>query len=54
MEKEMKNKFQAQHKKHKRKLVSPVQNGCGGKKGTKCGVEVYYLPEDSKPTKITA
>lgn len=27
-------------------------NGCGGKKGTKCGVEVYYLPEDSKPHRI--
>lgn len=31
-----------------------VLNGCGGNKGTKCGVEVYYLPEDSKPTEITA
>jgi len=21
-----------------------VTNGCGGKKGTKCGVEVYIMP----------
>jgi len=33
--------------------VSKITNGCGGKKGTKCGVEVYHLPEDSKPHKIT-
>jgi hypothetical protein len=31
-----------------------VLNGCGGNKGTKCGVEVYYLPEDSKLAEITA
>jgi hypothetical protein len=27
---------------HKAKYT--VTNGCGGKKGTKCGVEVYVMP----------
>jgi hypothetical protein len=47
----MKNRleeFQAQHKKYKRKSVQTVTNGCGGKKGTKCGVELYIMPHDSK------
>lgn len=39
----MKNKFQAQKKKHKLKRTT-ITNGCGGKKGTKCGVEVYIMP----------
>ena len=44
----MKNKKnQAQDKKIERKLVRIVENGCGGKKGTKCGVEVYIMPHDS-------
>jgi hypothetical protein len=40
----MKNKFQAQHKKYERKRTLIIKNGCGGKKGTKCGVEVYIMP----------
>lgn len=47
----MKNKlkeFQAQDRKYKRKVVRTITNGCGGKKGTKCGVEVYIMPHDSK------
>lgn len=40
-------------KKVSAKRVSDITNGCGGNKGTKCGVEVYYLPEDSKPHKIS-
>lgn len=40
----MKNKYQVQNKKIERKLVRIVKNGCGGKKGTKCGVEVYTMP----------
>jgi len=31
-----------------------ILNGCGGNKGTKCGVEVYYMPADSKPQEINA
>jgi hypothetical protein len=31
-----------------------ILNGCGGNKGTKCGVEVYYLPADTKLTEIKA
>jgi hypothetical protein len=31
-----------------------ILNGCGGNKGTKCGVEVYYLPADSKLNEIQA
>jgi|DEB19_MinimDraft_3_1074340.scaffolds.fasta_scaffold00957_15 hypothetical protein len=27
---------------HKAKYT--ITNGCGGKKGTKCGVEVYIMP----------
>jgi hypothetical protein len=23
-----------------------ITNGCGGKKGTKCGVELYIMPHD--------
>jgi len=40
----MKNKLQAQHKKYERKRSFIIKNGCGGKKGTKCGVEVYTMP----------
>jgi len=39
-----KNKFQAQTKKCERKRLPSITNGCGGKKGTKCGVEVYIMP----------
>jgi hypothetical protein len=28
----------------KTKKVITITNGCGGKKGTKCGVEVYIMP----------
>ena len=31
-----------------------ILNGCGGNKGTKCGVEVYYMPADSKLQDINA
>lgn len=31
-----------------------ILNGCGGNKGTKCGVEVYYLPADNKLEEIKA
>jgi hypothetical protein len=31
-----------------------ILNGCGGNKGTKCGVEVYYLPADNKLEDIKA
>jgi len=31
-----------------------IFNGCGGKQGTKCGVEVYYLPADSKLNAVEA
>jgi hypothetical protein len=31
-----------------------ILNGCGGNKGTKCGVEVYYMPSDSKLPEIKA
>ena len=31
-----------------------ILNGCGGNKGTKCGVEVYYMPADSKLQEINA
>ena len=31
-----------------------ILNGCGGNKGTKCGVEVYYMPADSKLQEIKA
>jgi hypothetical protein len=30
--------------KPKVKRFQTIQNGCGGKKGTKCGVEVYIMP----------
>ena len=26
------------------KQTSTITNGCGGNKGTKCGVEVYIMP----------
>lgn len=25
-----------------------ITNGCGGKKGTKCGVDLYIMPHDSQ------
>lgn len=25
-----------------------ITNGCGGNKGTKCGVELYIMPHDGK------
>jgi len=25
-----------------------ITNGCGGKQGTKCGVELYIMPHDGK------
>ena len=31
-----------------------ILNGCGGNKGTKCGVEVYYMPSDSKVNEVNA
>jgi len=31
-----------------------ITNGCGGNKGTKCGVEVYYMPSDSKVLEVVA
>lgn len=31
-----------------------ILNGCGGNKGTKCGVEVYYMPADSKLQEVKA
>jgi hypothetical protein len=31
-----------------------ILNGCGGNKGTKCGVEVYYLPADTKLAEVKA
>lgn len=31
-----------------------ILNGCGGNKGTKCGVEVYYLPADTKLEEVKA
>lgn len=31
-----------------------VTNGCGGKKGLKCGVEVYILPSDTPLKKVNA
>lgn len=34
------------------KRFQTIKNGCGGNKGTKCGVEVYYMPSDSKPHKV--
>lgn len=36
------------------KKVFRILNGCGGNKGTKCGVEVYYMPADSKLQEIKA
>lgn len=30
-------------KKHSKKTTT-ITNGCGGNKGTKCGVEVYIMP----------
>lgn len=27
-----------------KKTVQTITNGCGGNKGTKCGVEVYIMP----------
>lgn len=41
------------HKISSLSVALKVLNGCGGNKGTKCGVEVYYMPEDSKPNLIT-
>ena len=43
----MKKENKAQNKKIERKLARIIENGCGGKKGTKCGVEVYIMPHDS-------
>jgi hypothetical protein len=31
-----------------------ILNGCGGKKGTKCGVQEYHLPKDEKLAEISA
>jgi hypothetical protein len=31
-----------------------VLNGCGGNKGPKCGVEVYYLPADTQLQEVKA
>ena len=28
------------------KTVKTITNGCGGNKGTKCGVELYIMPHD--------
>lgn len=28
------------------KQVKTITNGCGGNKGTKCGVELYIMPHD--------
>jgi hypothetical protein len=28
------------------KQVKTITNGCGGNKGTKCGVELYIMPND--------
>ena len=27
-------------------VATKITNGCGGKKGTKCGVQIYFLPKD--------
>lgn len=35
---------------HKAKYT--ITNGCGGKKGTKCGVEVYTMPYSITPTRV--
>lgn len=43
----MKKENQAQTVKIRRTVVRTITNGCGGKKGTKCGVEVYIMPHDS-------
>jgi len=37
-----KNKNMKYVSSHKAKYT--ITNGCGGKKGTKCGVEVYIMP----------
>ncbi len=29
---------------NKTKQTTTITNGCGGNKGTKCGVEVYIMP----------
>jgi hypothetical protein len=39
-------------KKPNTKRFQTIKNGCGGNKGTKCGVEVYYMPSDSKPAEV--
>lgn len=31
-------------KKPNSKRFQTIKNGCGGNKGTKCGVEVYIMP----------
>ncbi len=36
------------------KQAMRILNGCGGNKGTKCGVEVYYLPSDTELSDIKA
>lgn len=36
--------------------IKPTQQptaGCGGKKGTKCGTQVYFLPSDIVPERPT-
>lgn len=49
-------KYTVRKRKHIQAISKAIKvlNGCGGNKGTKCGVEVYYMPEDSKPSQITA
>lgn len=39
----MNNKTQTQTQ-----TQTTITNGCGGNKGTKCGVELYIMPHDTK------
>lgn len=33
---------------------TPITNGCGGNKGTKCYVELYIMPNSLSKLKISA
>lgn len=34
--------------------VAPITNGCGGKAGTKCYVELYIMPSSLSNLKVTS
>ena len=40
--------------KHRKVTNSTIKNGCDKRPGSKCGVQIYFLPADKPLTKVSS